>query len=31
LPELEIRNFDILYKELDFNHTILLIYKNYKP
>ena len=30
LPELEIRNFDILYKELDRNHTILLIYKNYK-
>lgn len=28
LPELEIRNFDILYKEIDCNHTILLIYKN---
>ncbi len=28
LPELEVRNFDILYKEIDCNHTILLIYKN---
>ncbi len=28
LPELEVRNFDILYKEVDCNHTILLIYKN---
>ncbi len=28
LPELEARNFDILYKEIDCNHTILLIYKN---
>ena len=28
LPELEVREFDILYKEIDCNHTILLIYKN---
>ena len=28
LPELEVRNFDILYKEIDCNHTVLLIYKN---
>jgi len=28
LPELESRNFEILYKEIDCNHTILLIYKN---
>ncbi|MCK5637483.1 MAG: DUF2249 domain-containing protein [Flavobacteriaceae bacterium] len=28
LPELEVRNFEILYKEIDCNHTILLIYKN---
>ena len=28
LPELEVRNFDILYKEIDCNHTILLIYKS---
>jgi uncharacterized protein (DUF2249 family) len=27
LPELEARNFEILYKEVDCNHTILLIYK----
>ena len=31
LPELEVRNYDILYKEIDCNHTILLIYKNDKP
>ena len=30
LPELEERNFDILYKEIDCNHTILLIYKDKK-
>ena len=30
LPELEVRNYDILYKELDYNHTILLIYKSDK-
>jgi uncharacterized protein (DUF2249 family) len=28
LPELEQRNFDILFKEIDCNHTKLLIYKN---
>ena len=28
LPELEVRNFEILYKEIDCNHTKLLIYKN---
>ncbi len=28
LPELEQRNFNILYKEIDCNHTILLIFKN---
>ena len=28
LPELEVRNFEILYKEIDCNHTILLINKN---
>jgi len=28
LPELEVRNFDILYKEIDCNHTVLIIYKN---
>jgi len=27
LPELEQRNFEILYKEIDCNHTVLLIYK----
>ena len=27
LPELEKRNFEILYKEIDCNHTILLIFK----
>jgi len=30
LPELENRNFDILYKEIDSSHTILLIYKSNK-
>jgi uncharacterized protein (DUF2249 family) len=30
LPELEVRNYDILYKEIDCNHTILLIYKSDK-
>jgi len=30
LPELEQRNFDILYKEIDCNHTVLLIYKSDK-
>ncbi len=28
LPELEQRNFEILYKEIDCNHTVLLIYKS---
>jgi len=28
LPELETRHFEILYKEIDCNHTKLLIYKN---
>jgi len=28
LPELETRSFEILYKEIDCNHTLLLIYKN---
>lgn len=28
LPELEQRDFNILYKEIDCNHTKLLIYKN---
>ena len=28
LPELEVRNYDILYKEIDCNHTVLLIYKS---
>ncbi len=28
LPELEVRNYEILYKEIDCNHTKLLIYKN---
>ena len=28
LPELEVRNFEILYKEIDCNQTNLLIYKN---
>ncbi|MEN8123659.1 MAG: DUF2249 domain-containing protein [Bacteroidota bacterium] len=28
LPELETRNFDILYKEIDCNHTVLLIFRN---
>jgi len=27
LPELEVRKFEILYKEIDCNHTVLLIYK----
>ncbi len=30
LPELEVRNYDILYKEIDCNHTLLLIYKSDK-
>ena len=30
LPELEVRNYDILYKEIDCNHTVLLIYKSTK-
>ncbi len=30
LPELEQRDFDILYKEIDCNHTVLLIYKSDK-
>ena len=28
LPELEVRNFEILFKEIDCNHTKLLIYKS---
>ena len=28
LPELEVRNYEILFKEIDCNHTVLLIYKN---
>jgi uncharacterized protein (DUF2249 family) len=30
LPELEVRNYDILFKEIDCNHTLLLIYKSDK-
>ena len=30
LPELENRNFEILYKEIDCNHTVLLIFKSEK-
>lgn len=28
LPELEQRNFEVLYKEIDCNHTLLLVYKD---
>ena len=28
LPELEQRNYEVLYKEIDCNHTLLLIYKD---
>ncbi len=28
LPELEQRNFEVVYKEIDCNHTLLLIYKD---